>query len=114
MFVHGFDCAMALIPYVYLGRHFRSQVFIFAVCVFTFGTMAPESKKRKPDDAALASQGPPTAPVNAMIFQDLLEPAIQYIRDLPQFDDWDFPQPLKVCDDTVDEVGGFMAPFSKQ
>ena len=38
--------------------------------------MAPKSKKRKPDDAALASQGPPTAPINAMILKDLLEPAI--------------------------------------
>ena len=80
----------------------------------TFGTIAPKSKKRRPEDATLESQGPPTAPVNATIWQDMLEPAIQYIRNLPQFSDWDYPQPLKVRDDTVDKVGGFMAPFCKQ
>ena len=81
---------------------------------FTFGTMAPKSEKRRPDDAALESQGPPAAPVNATIWKDMLEPAIQYISDLPQFEDWDCPQPLKACNDTVGEFVGFMAPLSNK
>ena len=81
---------------------------------FTFGTTAPTSKERKPDDATLKSQGPPTAPANATIWNDMLEPAIQYIRNRLQFGDWDCPQQLKVRDDTVDEVGGFMAPFNNK
>ena len=92
-----------------------SQVFVVRSILFsfTFGTMAPQSKKRTLYDAGLESQGPPAAPVNAMIWKDMFEPAIQYIRDLPQFADWDCPQTLKVRDDTVDNVGGFMARFSK-
>ena len=91
MFVTFIDCAMALIPYVYLGRYVYWGLTSFVVrslfFSFTFGTMAPKSKKRKPDDAALEGQGPPPAPVNATIWKDMLEPAIQYIRDLHQFAD---------------------------
>ena len=90
-----------------------SQVFVsqHVVVALIFVSMAPKAKNIKPEDEVLGSHQP-TAPGNATIWKDMLELAIQYIRDLPQRSDWDCPEALKVRDDTFDEVGDLMAPFN--
>ena len=79
--------------------------------------MAPKAKKQKrtdPGDDEAAAPGPQIAPGNAVIFSELFEPAIEYLKCLPQFDDWQCPAFLKAgIKNTDNEVGGYMAPFLK-
>ena len=56
--------------------------------------MAPKAKRQQRvdigDDEA-ATPGTHVAPGNAVIFSELFEPAIEYLKSLPQFVDWDCP-----------------------
>ena len=77
--------------------------------------MAPKAKTPKKadlgDDEA-ATPGTLIAPGNAVIFSELFEPVIEYVKSLPQFVDWPCPALLKTgAKDTEAEVGGYMAPF---
>ena len=59
--------------------------------------------------------GSQVAPINAVIFSELFLPAIEYLKTLPQFDDWACPSLLKIgAKDTETECGGYMAAFNKQ
>ena len=71
-------------------------------------------KVEKAPEAEAPPPGTQIAPSNALIFTELFMPAIEYLKQLPQFDDWDAPSPLKVgAKNTDTEVGGYMAPFNK-
>ena len=55
------------------------------------------------------------APGNAVIFSELFEPAIEHLKSLPQFEDWQCPSFLKTgAKNTDTEVSGYMAPFNKK
>ena len=80
---------------------------------------APKAKAEKVDKAPEVEATPPgsqIAPGNAVIFSELFLPAIEYLKTLPQFVDWDCPSFLKVGakDENGIDVGGHMAPFNKQ
>ena len=79
---------------------------------------APKAERQQKvdigDDEA-AVPGTLVAPGNAVIFSELFEPAIEYIKSLPPFVDWDRPALLKIGSSNTDtEAGGYMAPFNKK
>ena len=55
--------------------------------------------------------------VNSKILNELLMPALEYLKNLDLFKDWDAPQPLKLKtqdDKENGQLGAFMAPFDKR
>jgi len=85
--------------------------------------MPPKAKKvkqvvNKAPEAPQIEATPPgsqVAPINAVIFSEMYLPAIEYLKTLPQFDDWECPSLLKIgAKDTETECGGYMAAFNKQ
>ena len=55
--------------------------------------------------------------VNSKIINDMLIPAVNYLKNLESFSDWEAPVPLQLKtqdDKAAGELGGFMAPFDKK
>ena len=90
-------------------------------------SMAPKKKAKLADqqDDALQfaqraqwmSENRKANAVNAKVLNDMLFPALTYLKNLAIFQDWDLPQPLQLK--TKDEkengqLGAFMAPFEKR
>ena len=90
--------------------------------------MAPKKKVKpsepNPDDTLLFAQRSQwlsdnikANAANSKILNDLLMPALTYLKNLDIFKDWNAPQPLQLK--TQDEkengqLGAFMAPFDKK
>ena len=52
---------------------------------------------------------------NAILFEELVTPAINYLKTLKMFNDWSCPEPLQMkVKDSPEEMGGFMAALDKK
>ena len=123
-----FYCSAHCQHFVFVRQHsiddivliilFQDSLLTSLVAFRSAQAMAPTTKTQKrtdPGDDQAAAPGTHIAPGNAVIFSEHFEPAIEHLKCLPQFEDWQCPAFLKAgAKDTDNEVGGYMAAFLKR